>query len=162
MGNFKLAMFLAFKSVIKGNRWALVLIIMVMSLSFANLLLTPSILSGVTKALNQQQRDTLYGNIVVDPPPDEYYLNHASLVAGEIAEIPGVTGVAPHLDSSALIEYHWQDKVSPSDKGDSGTWPVIGIDPVEEATVTRIADRIIQGSYLQDWLLLDTDWNCCK
>jgi ABC-type histidine transport system ATPase subunit len=79
MGNLKLALFLAFKSIMKGNRWAFVLIITVMSLSFANLLLTPSILSGVTNTLNQQQIDTLYSNIVVDPPPDEYYLDHASL-----------------------------------------------------------------------------------
>lgn len=148
MGNFKLAMFLAFKSVIKGNRWALVLIIMVMSLSFANLLLTPSILSGVTKALNQQQRDTLYGNIVLDPAPEDYYLTHAGLIEKQIAQIPGVTGVSAHLNSSAFIEYQWQEKDSLSDKGDSGTWPVIGIDPGREADVTKIHERIIQGSYL--------------
>ena len=40
------------------------MIIIVMSLSFANLILTPSIISGVTKTLNQQQIDTLYGNII--------------------------------------------------------------------------------------------------
>jgi putative ABC transport system permease protein len=148
MGNLKLALFLAFKSIIKGNRWALVLIIMVMSLSFANLLMTPSILSGVTKTLNQQQIDTLYGNIVVDPPPDEYYLNHASLMEKKIEQIPGVTGVSAHLNSSAFVEYQWKEKDSPSDKGDSGTWSVIGIDPDREANVTTIHERIIQGSYL--------------
>jgi putative ABC transport system permease protein len=148
MGNLKLALFLAFKSIIKGNRWALVLIILVMSLSFANLLLTPSILSGVTDTLNQQQINTLYSNIVVDPPPDEYYLDHASLLEKKIEQIPGVTGAATHLNSSALIEYQWQEKDSPSDKGDSGTWPVIGIDPDQEVNVTTIHERIIQGSYL--------------
>jgi hypothetical protein len=58
MGNLKLALFLAYKSIIKGNRWALVLIILVMSLSFANLILTPSILSGVTDTLDEQQVNT--------------------------------------------------------------------------------------------------------
>ena len=148
MGNLKLALFLAFKSIIKGNRWALVLIIMVMSLSFANLLLTPSILSGVTNTLNQQQIDTLYGNIVVDPPPTEYYLNRASLIEKKIEQIPGVTGVSARLNNSAFIEYQWQEKDSPSDKGDSGTWSVIGIDPAREINVTTIHERIIQGSYL--------------
>ena len=148
MGNLKLALFLAFKSIVKGNRWALVLIILVMSLSFANLLMTPSILSGVTNTLNQQQIDTLYGNIVVDPPPDEYYLKHASLVEKKIEQIPGITGVSSHLNSSALIEYQWKEKDSPSDKGDSGTWSVIGIDPAQEINVTTIHEHIIQGSYL--------------
>ncbi len=148
MGNLKLALFLAFKSIIKGNRWALVLIILVMSLSFANLLLTPSILSGVTNTLNRQQIDTLYGNIVIDPPPTEDYLSRASLVGKKIEQIPGVTGVSAHLNSSAFIEYKWKEKDSPSDKGEGGTWSVIGIDPTQEINVTTIHEHIIQGSYL--------------
>ena len=148
MGNLKLALFLAFKSIIKGNRWALVLIILVMSLSFANLLLTPSILSGVTNTLNRQQIDTLYGNIVIDPPPTEHYLSRASLIEKKIEQIPGVTGVSAHLNSSAFIEYQWKEKDSPSDKGESGTWSVIGIDPTREIDVTTIHEHIIQGSYL--------------
>jgi len=148
MGNLKLALFLAFKSIIKGNRWALILIILVMSLSFANLLLTPSILSGVTNTLNRQQIDTLYGNIVVDPPPTEHYLSHVSLIEQKIEQIPGITGVSPHLNSSAFIEYQWKEKDSPSDKGESGTWSVIGIDPAREVNVTTIHEHIIQGSYL--------------
>jgi putative ABC transport system permease protein len=148
MGNLKLAMFLAYKSIFKGNHWALFLIILVMSLSFANLLLTPSILSGVTNTLNQQQIETLYGNIVVDPPSDEYYLSQASLIERKIEQVPGVTGVSAHLSSNALIEYQWKDKDSPSDKGESGTWSVVGIDPAQESNVTTVHEHIIQGSYL--------------
>jgi len=161
MGNLKLALFLAFKSIIKGNRWALVLIILVMSLSFANLLLTPSILSGVTNTLNRQQMDTLYGNIVVDPPPTEHYLSDVSLIEKQIEQIPGVTGVSAHLNSSAFIEYRWKEKDSPSDKGKSGTWSVIGIDPAREAKVTTIHEHIFQGSYLdsndQDAIVLGVE-----
>jgi len=148
MGNLKLALFLAYKSIFKGNRWALVLIVLVMSLSFANLLMIPSILSGVTNTLNQQQIDTLYGNVVVDPPQTEYYLNHASLIERQLKQIPGVVGVSSRLNSSAFVEYEWKEKSSQSDKGKSGTWSVIGIDPAQEVNVTTIHERIIQGSYL--------------
>jgi len=150
MGNIKLALFLAFKSIVRGNRWALVLIILVMSLSFANLLLTPSILSGLTNTLNQQQIDTLYGNIVIDPPPTEHHLSRASSIERKIEQIPGVTGVSSHLNCNAFIEYQWKEKDSPSDKGDSGTWSVVGIDPAREINVTTIHKNIIQGSYLDD------------
>jgi len=136
MGNFKLTFFLAFKSIIKGNRWALVMIIIVMSLSFANMILTPSIISGVTKALNQQQINTLYGNIVVDPPQNDYYLTDVSQIDAKLQQYPGVTGVAPHLSSSALFEYNWPSQLDPQHKDDSGSWPVIGIDPDAEGTVT--------------------------
>jgi putative ABC transport system permease protein len=148
MGNVKLALFLAYKSIIKGNRWALTLIILVMSLSFANLLLTPSILSGVTNTLDEQQVNTLYANIVIDPSEDKYYLDHSSLIEEKVEHIPGIVGVSAHLDTSAFIEYEWLEKESSSDKGKGGTWSVVGIDPLREVNVTTIHEHIIQGSYL--------------
>ena len=148
MGNLKVALFLAYKSIIKGNRWALGLIILVMSLSFANLILTPSILSGVTDTIDEQQVDTLFANVVIDPEADNYYLNHVSQSENKIKQIPGVIEVSAHLNSNAFIEYQWQDKESPSDRGKSGTWSVIGIDPGKEVNVTTIHEHIIQGSYL--------------
>lgn len=149
MGNIKLALFLALKSIIKGNRWALLMIILVMSLSFANLLLTPSILAGVTDTIDQQQIDTLFANIIIDPPPRDYYLDNASRIEKNIARIPGVSGVSTHLNNRAFIEYKWQEKDSPSDKGDSGTWSVIGIEPGRETAITTIHEYMIQGSYLE-------------
>ena len=148
MGRLRLAFFLAFKSIIRGSVWTLILIILVMSLSFANLILTPSILAGVTDAINKQLIETLYGNIVIDPPQDEYYLSNASRIVAKVSEVDGVNGVAPHLNSSAYFEYNWQQKASPDDKGQSGTWRVIGIDPERETTVTTIHKSLISGSYL--------------
>jgi putative ABC transport system permease protein len=148
MGNLKLALFLAYKSIIKGSRWTLLLIILVMSLSFANLILTPSILSGVTTAINQQQIDTLYGDIVIDPPSNRYYLDNADQIEKTVAQTSGVIGIAPHLNDGAQIEYNWQRNTSPQDKGQSGQWSVTGIDPQKEVTVTTIHESLIAGSYL--------------
>ncbi|MFC2038461.1 ABC transporter permease [Chloroflexota bacterium] len=149
MGNLKLSLFLAFKSIIRGNRWALALIILVMSLSFANLILTPSILSGVTKALDNQQVDNNFANIIIDPAADEYYLDRVSRIESKVEQIPGVNGVASHLNGSAFIEYQWSEKESTTDRGKSGTWLVTGIDPENEVKVTSIHQSIIAGSYLE-------------
>lgn len=148
MGNLKLALFLAFKSVVRGNRWALVMIIAVMSLSFANLMLTPSILSGVTRALDEQQVNTLFANIVIDPKPDKYYLERASGIESKLEQYPGVVGVSSHLDSSAFFEYDYQ-RLKSGDRGISGTWNVIGIDPQKESRVTTIHSSLIEGAYLE-------------
>ncbi len=148
MGNLKLALFLAYKSIIKGNRWALFLIILVMSLSFANLILTPSILSGVTNTLDEQQVNTLFANIVINPEEDGYYLDHVEQIEKKIAQFAGIVGVSAHLNSSAVIDYQWRERSSPSDKGKSGNWSVIGIDPSQEVNVTTIHEHIIEGEYL--------------
>jgi putative ABC transport system permease protein len=148
MGKLKLTFFLAYKSIIKGNRWAPILIVLVMSFTFANLILTPSILSGVTDTLDSQQVNTLFGNIVIDPYEDQYYLERVTQIEDRITQVPGVAGVSTHLNSSAFIEYDWREKSLPEDKGKSGTWTVIGIDPEKEVKVTSIHEHIIQGSYL--------------
>jgi putative ABC transport system permease protein len=148
MGNFRLALFLAYKSIIKGSRWTLVLIMLVMSLSFANLILTPSIMSGVTEAINKEQIETLFGNIIIDPPSDQFYLNNVDQIENQLKQTPGVTGVAPHLNNNAYFEYKWQEKNSAQEKGQSGSWNVIGIDPEKEIQVTTIHKSVISGSYL--------------
>jgi putative ABC transport system permease protein len=148
MGNIKLALFLAYKSILKGNRWALFLIILVMALSFANLILTPSILTGVTEALNQEQINTLYGNILIDPNPDKTYLDHVSSIEKLLQQESTITGIAPHLSNSAFFEYNWNRRLAPQDTSQTGRWNVIGIDPVKEAGVTTIFKSVIEGRYL--------------
>jgi ABC-type lipoprotein release transport system permease subunit len=150
MGNLRTALFLARKAIMKGNKWALIFVILAMSLSFVNLNFTPAILSGARDTLQKQLVNTLFANIVIDPEEDKYYLDHAQQVMQKISEVPGVVGVSPHLNSTAFIEYEWKEKKSPSDKGKSGNWPVIGIDPRQEANVTSIHEHIIEGSYLDD------------
>jgi putative ABC transport system permease protein len=148
LGNLKLALFLAYKSIIKGSRWTLILVIVVMSLSFANLVLTPSIMSGVTTALNQEQINNLFGNIVIDPPADKFYLENTNQIETRVSSDPEVEAVAPHLNTSALIEYHWPEVTSSQDKGQSGQWNIIGIDPQKETAVTTVHNSLISGDYL--------------
>ena len=147
MGNLRLALFLAYKSIIRGSRWTLVLIVLVMSLSFANLVLIPSILAGVTRAIDQQQIDTLFGNIIIDPPADQYYLENINSLESRISSVNGLAGIAPHLNNQALIEYRWQDYAT-GEKIPGGSWSVIGIDPAKEPSVTTISTSLVEGSYL--------------
>ncbi len=147
-GNFKIATFLAFKSIFKGNRWALALIIIVMSFSFVNLIFVSSIINGVMTTMDNQLVDNVFSNIVISPKEDKYYIDKVNSLETKIKQVTGVVGIAPHLNSSAFIEYKWKEKVSQTDKGKSGTWEIIGIDPSKEINVTTIHSHIIEGSYL--------------
>ena len=149
IGTLKMAFFLAYKSVIKGSLWTLIMIILVTSLSFANIILTPSLMSGVTNAINQQQIDTLFGNIIIDPPSGENFLQNTSLIQNKLTSIPALQGVAPHLNGNAIFEYNGPTYNSSSQiQSQTGNWNVIGIDPQKEIQVTTIHNGLIAGSYL--------------
>ena len=150
MGNLKVALFLAYKSIARGNRWALVLIVLVMSLSFVNLIFTASILSGVMTTMDDQLVDTMFAHVSISPQENEYYIYDVRQLENRIEQVPGVAGVSAHLDSSAFIEYRWKEKQQATDKGNSGTWEVIGVDPQREVSVTTIHEQMIAGSYLDE------------
>jgi len=158
--NFKTAIFLAVKSIRKGNLWTLALIITVISLIFASVILTPSIMTGVTKSMDDQQI-AVSGNAIIQPNSDKYYIEGVSQIKSTIAKIPEVLSVSPRLGVSAFFEYQWQTKYSPGDRGNEGNWPVIGIDPSQDAGVTSIAQCIVQGNYLipadRDMILIGLD-----
>jgi putative ABC transport system permease protein len=150
LGNNKLALFLAFKSISKGNRWALILVVLVMAFSFVNLIFVSSLISGIMATLDNQMIDYVYGNVVVGPLDNKYYIEKSSRLEEKIKQVQGVDTVTSRLDYSAFIEYQWKEKVSQKDKGNSGTWVVTGIDPDKEMQVTTLHKRLIEGNYLEE------------
>lgn len=145
---FKTAIFLAFKSTLRGNRWALVLIVIVLSFSFVNLVFVSSLIAGVITSMDNQVVNAMVSNVVISPEEDDYYLDDVENIEATVLQLPEVAATAPRLISSALIEYRWKEKVSQSDKGKSGTWEVVGVDPLKEEDVTIIHESLIEGSYL--------------
>ncbi len=150
LGNFKLSIFLAFKSIIKGNRWALVLLTLVMAFSFVNLIFVSSLISGIMVTMDNQMIRYVYGNVVVGPRENKYYIEKSSKLEEKISQVYGVDAVTSRLAYSAFIEYQWKEKVSQKDKGNSGNWEVVGINPEKEIQVTAIQKQLIEGKYLDE------------
>jgi putative ABC transport system permease protein len=150
LGNIKLSFFLAFKSMLKGNRWALALIVAVMAFSFVNLNFTTSIISGVMSTMDNQMIDTVFSNLVISPRQDKYYIDHVDELQSRISQVSGVTNTCSHLISGGFIEYGWKEKALPWDKVKSGNWNIMGIDPEQEARVTTIGHNMMQGTYLDE------------
>jgi len=146
--NFKLALFLGFKSITKGNKAILALMIFIMSLAFVNLVFISSILNGIIVALNNQIKTNIVSNIVIEPqeePVKKDYIIHAEELRREIESIPGVAATAGRYKLSATIAY---------DKNKNGKFiyrpmEVIGVDPESEKNISEIPHKIIEGRYLE-------------
>ena len=146
--DFKVALFLGYKSIVNGHKGTIVLMIFILSLAFVNLVFVASILNGITDTINNQLIDNLVANIIVDPqeePKRKDYILHAKELRQSIESLPGVVATIAHYKMTATFAYD-KDK-----DGDFkyGTWEVIGIDPKEEPLVTGISNHIIMGRYLE-------------
>ncbi|CAG0983851.1 hypothetical protein METP1_01920 [Methanosarcinales archaeon] len=142
--DLNLSLFLAYKSITKGNKGTLILTIFIMSLIFVNLVFTASIFLGLGNTVNNQVINTLYGNIALEPKKDEKYINDIHSLEQKINSVPGVTGTSSQYVIGAAFSY----------KDKSGAWAVRSINPDDEKTVTTIHEFMIDGEYLSK---LDTD-----
>lgn len=146
--NLKVALFLAFKSAIRGNKAVVALMIFIMSLAFINLVFTSSILNGIIVTINNQVKTNLVSNIVIEPqeePTKEDFIADADELQRQVKNIPGVTDAACHYKLTGSIAY---DKEK-NGKFKSVPASIIGVDPVQEEQFTEVTQKIVDGRYLE-------------
>ncbi len=148
MQNLKVAIFLAYKSIVRGHKATLALIIFIMSLSFVNLVFIASILSGIIESINKMVINNLTANVVIEPqeePRRKDFILHARELREQIEQIPGVIATIRHYKLAATIAY---------DKDKNGKFKfvsgeIVGIDPEQERRVTGFSRTIVAGRYLE-------------
>ncbi len=138
--NLKLSLFLASRSMTKGNKSTLLLIIFIMSMVFVNIVFINSIFLGVTEATNNQVINSFYSNIVIEPKQDEkyVYISDVYSLKQKIKGVPGIVGISAQYVTGAILSY----------KDKRGAWTVRSIDPDDEMKVTTTYNHVIDGEYL--------------
>lgn len=148
MRSLKVAVFLAFKSIVKGHKYTIALMVFILSLSFVNLVFIASILGGMVDAINRQIVNNYTSHIVIDPqdePTRKDFIPHAQELQREIEQIPGIIATARHYKLAGTMAY---------DKEKNGKFKfvageIIGIEPEHEKRVTNISQHMVDGQYLK-------------
>lgn len=146
--NFKIALFLGFKSIAKGNRATLALMIFIMSLAFVNLIFISSILNGIVVALMRQVKTNLVSSIVVEPQEDPVkkdFIIHAEELQQRIGQLPGAAKTVRRYQLAGTLAYD-KDK---NGKFKFASTEILGLDPEAEKGMSEVADNIITGHYLK-------------
>ncbi len=142
------ALFLGYKSIAKGNRTTLALMIFIMSLAFVNLVFISSILNGIVVAINKQVKTNLVSNIIIEPqeePTKKNFIIHSKEIQRQIENLPGVVATVRHYKLAGAIAY---DKERRGNfKTVSGE--IIGVDPEREEQMTEVSQGIVAGRYLE-------------
>lgn len=147
LGHIRLALFLGYKSIVRGSRATIVLTISIMALAFVNLVFISSILNGVVVTSDRQINANFVSHVVVDPqevPTQKDYIVHAEEVRRDIEHVPGVVATARRYSLPGTIAY---------DQKKNGRFryrstEVTGIDPEAEKGISEISQHMLVGSYL--------------
>jgi putative ABC transport system permease protein len=136
--SLKVAVFLALKSIVRGNIGIIVLTVFMLVLVTMNLLFVPGLISGATISMNTILITTYSGDIIIEPAGDDHVITHVNDLIKSIDSIDGVVAASARSDINAYFTY--EDRRMGR--------VVTGIDPVADREVFNIANNLIEGSYL--------------
>jgi putative ABC transport system permease protein len=153
MNDLATSFFIAYKSVMRGSRSMLALMIFILTLSFLNMMFISGVLSGLWQTELQLVRDLATSDVTISPqqyPQLKQYISNQDLLRAQLQTIPGVIATARHYQLAGSLTY---DKDNSGQlKSVSGT--IIGIDPTAENKVLTTNTLLMKGQWLAD---SDTD-----
>lgn len=153
MNDIKTAAFIAYKSIRRGSKFTLVVLILILSLSFFNMMFVSGIMQGFSELIPQMTIDEISSHIILSPQETprvkQFIINQANLRT-QIAAIPGVIATTRRYTLAGSLAF---------DKDKSGQYKnlsagIVGIDPIQDAKVMIFREYMRYGQFLSD---TDTD-----
>jgi len=103
MKNIRLGFFLASKSILRSNISSTLMIVLIMTVVFVNLLFTDSIFAGITKAMNQNKIDYQFGEIIIEPKAGDDFISNVSEIKNLFKDREGVRVISSDLKDGIIF-----------------------------------------------------------
>lgn len=144
--DLKTAFFIAYKTITKGHKSTIALIIFILSLSFFNLMFVSGFLYGFSDGVMKSMIDNSTAHIIVMPqeePTTKPFVFDQDRVRAEIETIPGVVGTTRHYQLGGTLSY---------DKEKDGNFKytsaqIIGVTQSEEKNILTINKYMVSGEF---------------
>jgi len=145
----KTAFFIAFKTITKGHKSTVALVIFLLSLAFFNLMFVSGFLTGFSEGIMRSMINTSTAHIIVMPqeePTRKEFISEERSVRAQIGTIPGVIAATSHYQMGGSFAY---DKEKDG-KFEYVSAPIVGINQVEEKRVLSVRENMVSGEFPDD------------
>jgi putative ABC transport system permease protein len=136
----KVALFLAWRSLLRGNRTSTIMTVIIIALCFTNMIFLPGLFNGIGQSITGQLVDYEVGNVLVSPRAGDQYITDLDATLSLINSLPGVERATPHYAKGATLKF--RDRIL-------GVG-VRAISPSDEKYVSPLYTKMIAGTYLGD------------
>lgn len=142
-----LGFFLATRQLLRGSKWATILIVLIMCLTYLNLIVTSGLLVGIVVGAQRSFKEEWSSDLFISNRDENQYIKRTEDIVGMIATSPEVISHSTRLIGGAKIEAHWFDKRKEEDEN-SVSNQIAGVDPIDEDRTTHISSKIAEGAWL--------------
>lgn len=145
--NVKIGFFLAIRQIRRANKWTTSLIVFVMVLTFLNLVVVSGILVGLIEGSIAAYHAQYTGDVIISRLDNKKYIEGSPNVINILKNLSDVASFSPRFSTGVVAEANYQTKKE-TDKANTASAQLIGINPSAEDNVTGLSSHIIEGSYL--------------
>lgn len=135
----KVAVFLAFTSIRRGNIGVILLTVLILAIVTLNLLFVSGLLNGLVTSANDKIRDTYAGDIIIESATESPLIANIDTMIDEIKDINGVVAVTPRNSLGAEVIF----------ENERTNCIVYGVLPEREEDIFKISESMIEGTYLE-------------
>lgn len=147
---WRVAYKLAFRQVQHSSIWMNILIISIMLLTFLNLVVITGILAGLTEGLFHDYKEQYTRDVIISTLSGKNAIENTYAIRETLESHPSVKQVTVRYIQSATIEANYQTRWDFQSAENSVSTKLIGINPELEHVSTKLADRLVEGEYLNE------------
>lgn len=146
--NFRIGFFLAKRQIRRANLWTTILIVFVMFFTFINLVVISGILVGLLQGAIDAVHTHYTSDVIVSNLNDKTYIENSPEVINVIKSLPEVESMTARYLSGATLEANYKTRTDLTEKPNTASSSIVGIDPIAENKVTNLSKFIVEGQYL--------------
>jgi len=144
--DLRVAVFLVYKAITRGNRFTLILTILITTLAFINIIFIASLMNGAISKSYQQAQENYVSNLVITPAINQNYIKQVQQLKTGISTLPGVISCSSRYAVPAVIKY---DPDRDNQNVNQKAWTIKSLNPAEEVKVTNMQSYMVSGRYLE-------------
>lgn len=148
--NLRVGFFLALRQLRRSNPWTTALIILVMILTFLNLVVLSGILVGLTEGAIRAVREKYTGDVIITAPREKQFIENSTRVINTVENFPEVSSYTARYTEGGTAESNYKTPGRETDKPEEVAVTFAGIDPEKEDETTGLSDLLVEGTYLED------------
>lgn len=126
------------------------LIIVVMTLTFLNLLVVRGILIGLPAGAVKANRENYYADVFISTKDSMKHINNSENITKILDNIDGVEHYATRYITSATATADYKKRLTKDEKPNQINTKLVAIDPKDEEIIVNISQAIIEGKLFNE------------
>lgn len=145
----KIGWFLGYRQLKRASLWTNVLIIVIMTLTFMNLVVVSGLLVGLIEGAVRANKDLYTGEVIVSKLSENNSIENSREIISIIENTPGLDEYSARYLTSGSVEANYRNRTNFDDIPEKVGTIISGVNPIKEDAVTGVADLVIEGEYLE-------------